>query len=407
MATATSSHGRTASPSSDVGAGRRWAMLAVSTLAQTASAVALHGPAFLIPVLHTREGLSLATAGLVSAAPMVGVMLTLVAWGVVVDRGGERLALVTGLGVTALAALASTTAHGPVGWCGWLFVAGAAAASANAASGRVVVGWFPAGRRGLAMGIRQMAQPLGVAVAAVTMPVLAEHHGIRVALAVPAAAAALACVAVAVVVKDPPRPRRTVDTARNPYRSDHTLARVHGVSMLLVVPQFLVWTYSLAWLVTDRGWSAASAGALVAVTQVCGALGRIGVGDLSDRVGSRMRPLRWVAVAVVVTMGLLGAAAHEEWGVAVLLLVVASTVTVADNGLAFTAVAERAGPFWSGRALGVQNTGQFLTAAAVPPLAGALVSWTGYAVTFASASVFALVALPLVPVRDEHDLRDR
>ena len=185
MATATSSHGRTASPSSDVGAGRRWAMLAVSTLAQTASAVALHGPAFLIPVLHTRDGLSLATAGLVSAAPMVGVMLTLVAWGVVVDRGGERLALVTGLGVTALAALASTTAHGPVGWCGWLFVAGAAAASANAASGRVVVGWFPAGRRGLAMGIRQMAQPLGVAVAAVTMPVLAEHHGIRVALAVP------------------------------------------------------------------------------------------------------------------------------------------------------------------------------------------------------------------------------
>ena len=404
MTTATTPPGTDGSaPAAAVGASRRWAMLGVSTLAQTASAVALHGPAFLIPVLHTREGLSLATAGLVSAAPMVGVMLTLVAWGVVVDRRGERTALVAGLAVTALAALASTTAHGPVGWGAWLFVAGAAAASANAASGRVVVGWFPAGRRGLAMGIRQMAQPLGVAIAAVSMAVLAEQHGIRVALAVPAAAAALACVAVAVVVKDPPRPPRTVETARNPYTSDRTLARVHGVSMLLVVPQFLVWTYSLAWLVTDRGWSAASAGTLVAVTQVCGALGRIAVGHLSDRVGSRMRPLRWVAAAVVVTMGLLGVAAHEEWGVAVLLLVVASTVTVADNGLAFTAVAERAGPFWSGRALGVQNTGQFLTAAAVPPLAGALVTWTGYAVTFASASIFAFAALPLVPVRRERD----
>lgn len=384
-----------------VGTARRWAMLAVSTLAQTASAVALHGPAFLIPVLHTREGLSLPTAGLVSATPMVGVMLTLVAWGVVVDRWGERLALLVGLGATALAALASTTAQGALGWGAWLFVAGAAAASANAASGRVVVGWFPAGRRGLAMGIRQMAQPLGVAVAAVSMAVLAEQNGIRVALAVPAVAAGLACLAVAVVVKDPPRPARTVETARNPYVGDRTLARVHGVSMLLVVPQFLVWSYSLAWLVTDRGWSAASAGSLVAGTQLCGAVGRIAVGHLSDRVGSRMRPLRWVAAAVVVTMGLLGAAAHEGWGVAVLLLVVASTVTVADNGLAFTAVAERAGPFWSGRALGVQNTGQFLTAAAVPPLAGGLVAWTGYAVTFASASVFALAALPLVPVRHE------
>jgi MFS family permease len=177
--------------------------------------------------------------------------------------------------------------------------------------------------------------------------------------------------------------------------------------MLLVVPQFLVWTYSLAWLVTDRGWSAAAAGTLVAATQLCGAAGRIAVGHLSDRVGSRMRPLRWVATAVVVTMALLGVAAHAESGVAVLLLVVASTVTVADNGLAFTAVAERAGPFWSGRALGVQNTGQFLTAAAVPPLAGALVAWTGYAVTFASASLFALAALPLVPVQREQEPLDR
>ena len=169
-----------------VGMPRRWGMLAVSTLAQMASAVAMHGPAFLIPVLHSREGLSLATAGLVAAAPMVGVMLTLVAWGVVVDRRGERLVLVTGLAATAVAAALSTQVDGPWGWGVFLFLAGAAAASANAASGRVVVGWFPAERRGLAMGIRQMAQPLGVAVAAVTMAVLAEQHGIRIALVVPA-----------------------------------------------------------------------------------------------------------------------------------------------------------------------------------------------------------------------------
>ena len=34
------------------------------------SAVMVHGPAFLIPVLHEREGLTLAQAGLVAAAPM-------------------------------------------------------------------------------------------------------------------------------------------------------------------------------------------------------------------------------------------------------------------------------------------------------------------------------------------------
>ena len=42
----------------DIGAGRRWAMLAASTVAQASTAVMVHGPAFLIPVLHEREGLT-------------------------------------------------------------------------------------------------------------------------------------------------------------------------------------------------------------------------------------------------------------------------------------------------------------------------------------------------------------
>ncbi len=102
-------------------------------------------------------------------------------------------------------------------------------------------------------------------------------------------------------------------------------------------------------------------------------MGRIGAGQLSDMVASRMRPLRWVTVAAAATMLLLGATGGLDVPVAVPLLVLATVVTVADIGLAFTAVAERAGPFWSGRALGVQNTAQLLTAA-VPPLAGLTVT---------------------------------
>lgn len=394
-------------PAREVGPARRWAMLAASTIAQAAAAVAMHGPAFLIPVLHDRQGLSLAEAGLVASAPMVGVMLTLVAWGAVADRHGERRALLAGLGLTTVAGAAAMTVHGPWALGVALLVAGAAAAAANSASGRVVVGWFPAHRRGLAMGVRQMAQPLGVGLAALTMASLADRHGLVAALAVPTLAAAVAVVLVAGVVLDPPRPERSAatDSGPGPYRADRFLVRVHGVSMLLVVPQFVVWTYALAWLVTDRHWSAAAAGVVVAVAQLLGAAGRIGAGQLSDMVGSRMRPLRWVAVAAVVTMLALGLAAGLQVGLAVALMVLASAVTVADNGLAFTAVAERAGPHWTGRALGAQNTGQFLVAAAVPPAAGLLITTSGYAAAFAGAAAFAAVAVPLIPVRDERRLR--
>lgn len=376
-------------------------MLAVSTAAQAASAVVAHGPAFLIPALHEQQHLSLAAAGAVAAAPMVGVLLTLVPWGLVVDRRGERFALLTGLAGTVAAGAVAAAGSTPLWWAGWLAVAGAFGASANAASGRIVVGWFPREQRGLAMGIRQMAQPLGVGLAALTLAVVADAHGIRAALVVPAVVAAVALAASALVVLDPPRPARTDAHTVNPYAADRFLARVHGVSVLLVVPQFVVWSFALAWLVTDRHWSAGAAGTLVAAAQLVGAAGRIGVGALSDRVGSRMRPLRWVAGVVVVVMLALGWAAAAGSVLAVALLVLATGATVADNGLAFTAVAERAGPFWSGRALGVQNTGQFLVASCVPPVAGALVDARGYAVTFCAAAGFAAVALPLVPVGRE------
>jgi sugar phosphate permease len=386
-----------------VGTARRWAMLAVGVLAQGTSAIAINGPAFLIPTLHRREGLSLVQASTVAAAPSVGVMLTLIAWGYAVDKLGERLVLAVGLAGTAVAGIAATRVSGTVPLAACLFLAGTFAASTSSASGRVVIGWFPVHRRGLAMGIRQMAQPLGVGVAAISIAVIAERHGVATALLVPAVASAVALAAVLAVVLDPPRPDRSVTATPNPY-AESFLWRIHGVSVLLVIPQFVVWTFGLVWLVDSRGWTAGAAGTLIALTQLVGALGRIAAGHLSDVVGSRMVPLRAVAVAAAVAMALLGLTASQDWGVAVLVFVVATTATVADNGLAFTAVAERAGPFWSGRALGVQNTAQFLTAAGAAPVAGAAITHWGYAAAFGVTAVFPVVAIGLVPVAHEREL---
>lgn len=393
-----------------ISAARRWSMLAVGTFAQASAAAVYHGPAFLIPALTRHEGMTLTQAGVVAAAPLAGVMCSLVLWGFVVDHRGERFGLLAGLGGAALAAIVATQVSGAVALSVALFAAGACGAATNSASARVVVGWFPPERRGLAMGIRQMAQPLGVAASAATIAPIAMGAGVAPAIWVPAAGLTIAVVLVAVVVIDPPRPPSRAGSARNPYRGSRFLIRIHGTSSLLVVPQFLVWTYSLTWLVDDLGWSAAIAGAVVAVTQLIGSFARVAAGWLSDWVGSRMKPLRWIACVASATMLLLGifAGLDGTWAaaIAVVMMFVASAVTVADNGLAFTAVAERAGPFWSGRALGVQNTAQFLTAAIVPPLAGAAITHWDYGLVFGIAAVMPLVAIPLVPVDDERAIGD-
>ncbi len=111
-------------------------------------------------------------------------------------------------------------------------------------------------------------------------------------------------------------------------------------------------------------------------------MGRVAVGRWSDRVGSRLRPVRIMAVAGVLVLAGLAFADHLRSSIAVPLMVAASVVTVLDNGLESTAITEYAGPFWSGRALGLQNTYQRLMAAGAPPVFGELIAAHGYPLAF-------------------------
>ncbi|MCS6587858.1 MFS transporter [Curtobacterium flaccumfaciens] len=385
---------------------RAWTMLALGVAAQAAGTLVVSAPALLIPHLLSR-GTSLPAAGLLAAAPTFGMVLTLIAWGAITDRFGERVVIAGGLVLTTLAVVGAWLAAGDPVLLGLAFLAGGmTSASTNAASGRVVVGWFPKERRGLAMGIRQMSQPLGVTLAAVTVPQLAEGSGIRAALVLPIVLCAVLAVCCAIGITDPPRPARTTvatTTTANPYRSSGFLWRVHAVSVLLVVPQFTLSTYGLVWLV-GLGWSTPAAGLLVGAAQFVGAIGRILVGGWSDRAGSRVGPLRIVAGSAAVVMAVLAVVDATHLAGAAVFLVLATSVTVADNGLAYTSVAEAAGPFWSGRALGAQNTGQFIAASAVGPGIGALVGALGFAASFGIVAVLPLLAVPLVPRRDRsHD----
>ncbi|OBK74118.1 MFS transporter [Mycobacterium sp. 1274761.0] len=384
-----------------IGSARRWWMLAIALTSTMFANVFINGAAFLIPTLHTERGLDLAQAGLMSSLPGFGMVFTLIAWGYVVDRLGERIVLAAGSALTASAAFAAASVHSLVAVGAFLLLGGMAAASSNTASGRLVVGWFPPDQRGLVMGIRQTAQPLGVGLGALVIPQLAQNYGVSAALLFPAVVCTVSAVVCALAVMDPPRPPRAEaarDDLANPYRGTGTLWRIHAVSMLLVAPQVVVWTFTLVWLMTERRWSAASAGLLVALAQVLGAAGRIAAGRWSDIVSSRLRPIRTIALAAAVSMGLLALTDWVDSPASVVMVIAASVITVSDNGLAFTAIAEIAGPFWSGRALGTQNTSQLFTAGVVPPLFGALIGAAGYAAAFAVCAILPLLAIPLVPV---------
>jgi sugar phosphate permease len=380
--------------------GRRWLILAVGLVAMTAGCTFQYGIAYLIPALR-QEGFSLEQAGLLVACPTAGLLVTLIAWGAAADRWGERVVLSAGLGAAGLVLLGARSVHGEAGLGACLALAGAAGGSVFAASGRLILGWFARRERGLAMGIRQSAQPLGVAIAALTLPTLGAHGR-----AAPLLFLAVFCLAsaalVVVLVRDPARPPGPAGAAAptSPYRSP-VLWRIHGASALLVVPQFTVATFALVYLVGARHWDPVPAGRVLAVAQACGAAARLLAGYWSDRAGSRMRPMRILAVSTGIALLALAGATAARSPVAVAVLLACGVVAVSTNGLAFTAVAEYAGPSWAGRALGIQNTGQNALAAATPPVLALAIGAAGFAGPFAVVGLFPLAAALLVPVSAE------
>ncbi|KAA8967734.1 MFS transporter [Mycobacterium sp.] len=392
-----------------MGTGARWSMVVISLGATLCAFTFINGVAFLIPALQVERGSTLAQAGLLSSMPSFGMVVTLIGWGYLVDRIGERIVLTASSALTAVGAYSAASVHSLVVVGAFLFFGGMAAAGCNSASGRLVTGWFPPHQRGLAMGVRQAAQPLGIALGAAVMPELAER-GLSAALMFPALVCTVSAAACAIGIVDPPRKTRAAATDEeltNPYRESTLLWRIHAVSALLMVPQAVTATFMLAWLMRDQKWTVGAAGALVTLTQLLGALARVLVGRWSDRVASRLRPLRTLAGLAALAMFVLAINDHFGSPFAEAAMVVAAVLAVTDNGLAATAIPEYAGPFWSGRALGTQNTGQRLAAAAAAPLFGALVTATAYPVGFAVCGLTALVAVPLVPVSAEKSTRKK
>lgn len=380
----------------------RWAVLAAGVLAQAAAATILQGLPGLGPDLVRHFGLTLTGLGIVLASGTTGLLLTLMVWGLIADRIGERWTMTAGLVLSAGALLGAASADDARALSAWLVAAGAAGASVNAAGGRAVLAWFPRVERGLAMGVRQTAIPLGAAVASVTLPLLAAGWGLDWAFRCMAIACLAAAVVVALLVREASvsvvaedGPQGGAESGADADRRSRSrgVTLLCGVSLFLTVPQVVVVGFLVVYLAQVHGMSGSTAAHLLAAVQLVGGTLRIVLGWWSDRLGRRIAPLGAVALLAAALFAALALADAAGWGIAAApLMVLAGAVAVSWNGLAFTAVGELAAPSRVGLVLGVQNTAVAGGMALTPPLVGGLVDRTSWAVAFTVASLAAVTA---------------
>lgn len=375
----------------------RWVILAAGTFAQASFSAALVGLPALAPVLRSHYHLSLGQVGIVLGAISFGMIPTLLPWGLLADRIGERTVIGLGLGSAgiAMSAIAFTVTYAAL--VALLVVFGALGSSINAASGRAVMGWFGHEQRGLALGIRQTAVPIGGAAAAVGIPWLASNGDpAKAFLALGAAAIVGAGIAALLLREAPARPEIHRAEVARPLRDLRNWLLAMG-SGLFVVAQIALTSYSVLFLHQHRGLSTHSAAFVLAAMNVFGIAARIAAGRWSDRVGSRVGPLR--VLGLLISAGTAAVALLIDAPLAVLVptLAVAGVLSLSWNGVAFTAAAEMAGTGRSGAALGFQQTVLGVIAAIGTPAFAALVAATSWRAAFFAAA--ALPALGLLALR--------
>lgn len=380
--------------------GYRWAILAASVGAQaTFLGAVFQGLPALGPVLQSDYGLSLGQLGLVLSSVAVGILATLLAWGAAADRFGERRVMVLGLLGSAVALVVAAQTSDAVGLAAALLVAGACGASVNAAGGRAVMGWFAFRERGLAMGIRQTALPLGAAAAAVSLPALSAVGGIKGALLALAACCALAAGVVAVCLREPSTVRagRAPEGAGKSSARDPKIWRVAAAGALLAVPQFGVVAFFVVFVHEERGYAVGTAAGFLAAVQLIGGAARILVGRWSDLRRSRVGLLRKLGLAT--TLGLVVTSALIEASDLVLLpaFLATSILAASWNGLANTVAAELAAPGRSGTAIGFYSTVMGMGASIAPPAFAGIVtitsSWTLGFIAVAACSLLGVAVL--------------
>jgi sugar phosphate permease len=367
----------------------RWTILSAGVLAQAAFSATLLGLPAIAPAIQDRYALDLTEVGVVLAALNIGALATLLLWGIVADRIGERA--VIGIGQTGAGAALVWAAYSSSFWelVGALSLTGALGSGVNAASGRAVMAWFGEEERGLALGIRQMATPLGGAVAAVALPALDRHISLHAAFDALAVASVVAALVGTALVRGEPAEDHSSVLSR-PLR-DPRVWRICIASTFYVGTQISLLGFFVLFLHGHRGVSTGAAAGALAVTQVFGGIARIALGRLSDRLRLRIVPLRWIGLGLALTVGVTAAVLDATVWIPIAALVVAGTFGLSWNGLSFTAAAEAAGRARSGAAIGLQQT--FLAA-------GAIVAPIGFATVVHQASwrvAFVLAALsPLV-----------
>jgi MFS family permease len=365
-------------------------VLAAASTAQAAVSFVSFGLPAIGPQLRHAYGLGLAQLGAVLTAYLLGSGVALIAAGIAVDRLGARAATFAGTTIATAGLLLAARADGGLALFAGLLVGGIGNAVVPVAGAAALFRAYPVARRAWALGVRQMAVPLGGTIAGAALPGLDAVGGVRLALLVGAALVCATGVALALVLgAETPR----VVSAERALRS---ILRADGMQRLLLVAccyvlvlQALI-TYAVP-AARAAGLSAFWASAAYVAVNVAAIVSRLTWGRLADRAAGSRRARTLVETGVVAAAGalLFDAGLHAGPGALLPAALVFGFGALGWNAILYVIAGERAPAELAGRSFAVAATVVFVVSGVCTPPLGALAAHAGWTAFWAATAVVA------------------
>lgn len=382
---------------------RRMQWLALVMLIVSAVINYLDRAALSIANVEVRKelGLSATEMGVLLSAFLLSYAFSQLPAGVSVDRVGPRILLGIGLGIWSVAqgitGLVSSFAQ-----FYWARVAlGIGEAPQFPTAAKVISNWFHVSRRGLPMALATSASPsIGTALAPPLLTALMLAFGWRAMFVTLGVAGVVAAVVWFLLYRDPDhyataedltyiRSADTASTSKVTMRQWARLFRCKTTWGMLVGnfgSGYLFWVY-YAWLPgfleIQHHISVAKTGILASIPPLCGIIGALAGGYVSDRLAaSGYRPINSRKIPIIVgltgTAALtVGAAFAQSAGLAIALVSIAVLFSNCASATIWGLVPVASPPNYVASLGSIQNFGGYLGGACSPVVTGFVVDATG------------------------------